>query len=182
MGGIRWPIVCYSHQNLPSLNIFHSFTLFVLNFVYTLNYSAAIQKLLSFLGIGTKQLSFAYWPLSKCELHLVWNKQTKILLIYFTRKILCILLYQHLIYYINFFTIFIFNFVTISILLRSTIHLGQLFHEREQAQEPVRQRHSLRPLQGRPTTCRRSTGLGLHQRELLWWLPKTECIHRNTGS
>lgn len=59
--------------------------------------------------------------------------------------------------------------------------MGPLEHGREQAEEPVRQRDRVRPLEGDTATDRRNPGQRLHKRQLLRWLPEAQRVHRNAG-
>lgn len=59
--------------------------------------------------------------------------------------------------------------------------MGPLEHGREQAEEPVRQRDRVRPLEGDTAAARRDRGQRLHKRQLLRRLPEAQRVHSDAG-
>jgi len=64
---------------------------------------------------------------------------------------------------------------------RPAVHLGNVQSRGEQAQKPVRERDSVRPLASRAAVARWRPGDELRQRQLHGRIPQTQRLHRHTG-
>lgn len=77
---------------------------------------------------------------------------------------------------LTFQSIYVFLFLSAVYWTWSTVYMGPLQYGGEQAKEPICQCNCLWSFKSYSTTCRWYPWFWLYQCQLLWWVPKTQCL------